>query len=125
MGEVYLVEHVSSGELHAAKVMRARSSTSAAELMGFRQEALALLNVGTHPFLVRFLQLHEQARDTVLLMEYVAPSSGCTTAQDYIIRTQDYTDKILGIWAVQFCVGMEHALRCGLVAHRDPSSLRQ
>jgi serine/threonine-protein kinase len=119
MGEVYLVEDASSGELRAAKVMRARSTASAAELVGFRQEALALLNVGAHPFLVRLFHVHEQARDTVLVMEYVAPSSGCTTAQDYIVRTQDYDDRILGMWAVQFCVGMEHALRCGLAAHRD------
>jgi hypothetical protein len=24
-----------------------------------------------------------------------------------------------GLWAVQFCVGMEHVLRCGVAAHRD------
>lgn len=119
MGEVYLVEHTSSGELRAAKVMRGRTAASAADLVAFRREALALLNVGAHPFLVRLLHVHEQARDTVLVMEYVAPSSGCTTAQDYITRTQDYTDRILGLWAVQFCVGMEHALSCGLAAHRD------
>jgi eukaryotic-like serine/threonine-protein kinase len=119
MGEVYLVEHASSGELRAAKVMRARSSASVADLIGFRQEALALLNVGAHPFFVRLLEVHEQARDTVLVMEYVAPLSGCTTVQDYITRTQDYTDRLLGMWAVQFCVGMEHALSCGVTAHRD------
>lgn len=119
MGEVYLVEHSSSGELHAAKVMRGRAAATAADLVAFRREALALLNVGAHPFLVRLLHVHEQARDTVLVMEYVAPSSGCTTAQDYILRTHDYTDRVLGMWAVQFCVGMEHAMSCGLVAHRD------
>ena len=119
MGEVYLVENTSSGELCAAKVIRARSTASVVDLAGFRQEATALLNVGTHPFIIRFRHLHEQARDTVLIMEYVAPSSGCTTVQDYIIRTQDYTDMIVGMWSVQFCVGMEHALKHGLAVHRD------
>lgn len=86
MGEVYLVEHASSGELRAAKDMRACSGASAAELAGFRQEALVLLNVGAHPFFVQLLEVHEQARDTVLVMEYVAPSSVRTTVQDYITR---------------------------------------
>jgi tetratricopeptide (TPR) repeat protein len=99
--------------------MRARSGASAAELAAFRQEALSVLNVGAHPFLARLFEVHEQGRNTVLVMDYVAPSSGCTTIQDYITRTQDYTDRLLGLWSVQFCVGMEHALKCGLVAHRD------
>jgi serine/threonine protein kinase len=60
-----------------------------------------------------------RVRSTVLVMEYVAPVSGCTTVQDYIARTQDYDDGTIGMWAVQFCVGMEHALGCGVAAHRD------
>ena len=119
MGKVYLVEHSGSGDLRAAKVMRVSSSATGADLVGFRQEALSLLNVGTHPFIVRLFDVREQAKDTVLVMEYVAPVSGCTTVQDYIARTQDYNDRLIGVWAVQFCVGMEHALRCGVAAHRD------
>lgn len=119
MGVVYLVEHSGSGDLRAAKVMRVRSGAPDADLVGFRQEALSLLNVGTHPFVVRLFEVREQARDTVLMMEYVAPVSGCTTVQDYIVRTQDYHDGTIGMWAVQFCVGMEHALGCGMAAHRD------
>src|SRR5690349_4558603 len=56
MGEVYLVEHASSGELRAAKVMRARATATAVEVAGFRHEALALLNVGAHPFFVQLLE---------------------------------------------------------------------
>ena len=119
MGDVYLVEHSGSGDLRAAKVMRVRSSATGADLVGFRQEALSLLNVGTHLFVIRLFDVREQARDTVLVMEYVAPVSGCTTVQDYIARTQDYEDRTIGMWAVQFCVGMEHALGCGVAAHRD------
>jgi tetratricopeptide (TPR) repeat protein len=119
MGEVYLVEHSGSGDLRAAKVMRVRSSATDSDLVGFRQEALSLLNVGTHLFIVRLFEVREQARNTVLLMEYVSPVSGCTTVQDYITRTQDYDDRKIGIWAVQFCVGMERALGSGLAAHRD------
>jgi hypothetical protein len=37
MGEVYLVEHGSSGDLRAIKVMRARDGASGADLVGFRQ----------------------------------------------------------------------------------------
>lgn len=124
MGEVYLVEHLTTGDLRAAKVMRGRATTDTSDLAGFRQEALSLLNVGTHEFLVQLHDLREQGRDTVLLMEYVAPTAGCTNLLDYI-HTQDYSDKLLGIWAVQFCVGMEHAISCGIAAHRDikPSNL--
>jgi tetratricopeptide (TPR) repeat protein len=119
MGEVYLVEHSGSGDLRAAKVMRVRGNATDAALAKFRQEALALLNAGTHPFIVRLFDVRDQARDTVLVMEYVAPISGCTTVEDYIARTQDYDDRIVGVWAVQFCVAMEHALACGMAAHRD------
>jgi tetratricopeptide (TPR) repeat protein len=119
MGEVYLVEHSESGELRAAKVMRPRAIATEAELVGFRQEALSLLNVGAHWFIVRLYDVRADGRDTVLFMEYVAPVSRCTTIQDYIVRTQDYNDHRIGMWAVQFCVGMEHALKCGLAAHRD------
>lgn len=119
MGEVYLVENTSSGDLRAAKVMRTRSSATEAELIGFRREALSLLNVGNHPFVVRLYDVREHGRDTVLLMEYVPPEAGCTTLLDCILRTQDYSDRLIGAWSVQFCVGMEHALACGMVAHRD------
>jgi len=119
MGEVYVVEHTGSGELRAAKVVRARGTATAAELAGFRQEAYSLLNVGSHPFIVQLYDVREQRRDTVLIMEYVAPASGCTMVQDYIARTQDYDDYKIGIWSVQFCVGMEHALGLALEAHRD------
>lgn len=119
MGEVYLVEHSGSGDLRAAKVMRVRGNATDADLAGFRQEALSLLNVGTHPFIVQLFDVRERARETVLVMEYVAPVSGCTTVLDYIAKSQDYNDRTIGVWAVQFCVGMEHALRCGMEAHRD------
>src|SRR5260221_13948276 len=82
MGEVYLVEHSRSRDVRAAKVMRVRSNATAADLVGFRQEALSLMNVGIHPFVVRLFDVREQARDTMLVMEYVAPVSGCTTVQD-------------------------------------------
>lgn len=119
MGEVYLVEHTSSGDLRAAKVMRIRDGATDADLVGFRREALSLLNLGNHPMVVRLYDVREDERDTVLLMEYVAPELDCTTLQDYIARTQDYTDRLIGAWSVEFCVGMEHALACGMAAHRD------
>lgn len=119
MGEVYLVEHAASGELRAAKVMRVRDDATPADLVGFRKEALSLLNVGTHPMIVRLFDVWERGKDIVLLMEYVAPASGCTTLHDFIVRKQDYNDRLLGAWAVEFCVGMEHALAYGMAAHRD------
>lgn len=119
MGEVYLVEHAASGELRAAKVMQVRDDATPADLVGFRQEALSLLNVVTHPMIVKLFDVRERGTDIVLLMEYVAPASGCTTLQDFIVRKQDYNDRLLGSWTVEFCVGMEHALARGMAAHRD------
>jgi serine/threonine protein kinase/Tfp pilus assembly protein PilF len=119
MGEVYLVEEASTGALRAAKVLRARASASLADLQSFRREAVSLLNLGTHPFVIRLYELHDLGRDTLLVMEYVAPDNGCTSLQDFIARTSDYTDSMLGTWAVEFCVGMEHAISAGIEAHRD------
>jgi hypothetical protein len=64
--------------------MRIRSGATDADLVGFRREALSLLNVGNHPFVERLFDVRKQGRDTVPLMEYVAPESGCTTLQDCI-----------------------------------------
>jgi len=119
MGDVYLVEQEGSGNLRAAKVMHARSGASPEHLLRFRQEALSMLRLGTHTFVVQAYEILELGRDTVIVMEYVAPVQGCTSAQDYIVRTQDYNDQTLGIWAVQFCVGMEYALANSIEAHRD------
>ncbi|TWO71455.1 tetratricopeptide repeat protein [Caenimonas sedimenti] len=125
MGEVYLSEDMATGEVRAAKVMRASAQASVGDLLAFRREAMAMLDLGSHPFVVRLHELHERGRDTVLILQYVAPENGCTSLEDYIRRTNDYTDNILGMWAVQFCVGMEHALSHGIHAHRDikPSNL--
>jgi tetratricopeptide (TPR) repeat protein len=125
MGEVYLSEDTSTGEVRAAKVMRASAQASVGDLLAFRREAVAMLELGSHPFIVRLHELHECGRDTVLILQYVAPENGCTSLEDYIRRTNDYTDNTLGMWAVQFCVGMEHALSHGIDAHRDikPSNL--
>lgn len=119
MGEVYLVEHGPSGELRAAKVMRSRAGAEVKNIQLFRQEALALLKLGRHLFHVHLHELRVNGRDTVMVMEYIAPTSGCTTLQDWILRPQDCNNRVIGMWAVQFCVAMEHALACGLVAHRD------
>lgn len=119
MGEVYLVEDQLSGEMRAAKLMRAADGASVEDLQAFRREAMALLNLGTHPFILRLYEVHDRGRDTVLILEYVPPDNGCTSLQEYVTRTTDYTDSLLGVWAVQFCVAMEHALGCGMQAHRD------
>ena len=57
MGQVYLVEHATSGNLRAAKVIGGRDTASETDLIGFRKEAHALLNVGAHPFVVRLFQV--------------------------------------------------------------------
>lgn len=125
MGEVYLTEDTATGDVRAAKVMRASAHASVGDLLAFRREAMAMLDIGNHPFIVRLHELHERGRDTVLILQYVAPENGCTSLEDYIRRASDYNDRILGMWAVQFCVGMEHALSHGIDAHRDikPSNL--
>jgi light-regulated signal transduction histidine kinase (bacteriophytochrome) len=59
MGDVYLVEQEGSGNMRAAKVMRVRSGTTPDHLRKFRQEALSMLRLGAHPFVV---QAHEILR---------------------------------------------------------------
>ena len=119
MGEVYLAENEEIREFRAVKVIRTRTDTSIHHLLAFRREALSMLNLGTHPFVVKLHEIIEVESDTAVVMEYVAPTSGCTSIRDYMERTQDYTDRLLGVWAVQFCVGLEHALAHGMGAHRD------
>jgi tetratricopeptide (TPR) repeat protein len=99
--------------------MRVREGLSPEQLHKFRQEALAMLELGAHPFVVQAYELLELGRDTAIVMEYVPPVQGCTSAQHYIVRTQDYSDRTLGVWAVGLCVGMEHALANSIEAHRD------
>ena len=63
------------------------------------------MNVSNQPFIVQLFDVRERAKDIVLLMEYVAPVSGCTTAQDWIVRKQGYNDRLLGAWAVSVLRG--------------------
>ena len=69
MGEVYLSEDTSTGEVRAAKVMRASAQASVGDLLSFRREAMAMLGLGSHPFIVRLHELHERGRDTVLILQ--------------------------------------------------------
>ena len=50
MGEVYLSEDTLTGEVRAAKVMRASAQASVGDLLAFRREAMAMLDLGSHPF---------------------------------------------------------------------------
>lgn len=54
-------------------------------------------------------------------MDYVPPDeNGLVTLQDHIEHHgRNLTDRIIGVWAIEFCVGMMHAYAKGIKAHRD------
>jgi serine/threonine protein kinase len=87
----------------------------------FRQEALTWVALGRHSFILQAEAVHEFDGRLFVAMDYIAPDeNGLITLQDHIEHYgPNLTDRMIGIWAVEFCHGMTHAYANGIKAHRD------
>ena len=120
-GVVYLVHTRETREVWALKTFRDELLSDAAAREAFKKEALLWVNLEAHPFILAARWVQELSGRLFVVMDYVAPDvHGRVSLADYLARAGGPLDAGRTLkWAVQFCLGMEHAQACGIKCHRD------
>ena len=87
----------------------------------FTKESLLWVNLEEHPHILAARWVSEISGRLFVSMDYIAPDAqGRVNLHDHLATASGPldTNQVLG-WAIQFCLGMEHARACGLECHRD------
>ena len=87
----------------------------------FKKEALLWVNLEEHPFILAAQWAEEFSGRLFVQMDYIAPDDrGRVSLADHLAQAGGPLDanQVLK-WAVQFCLGMEHAQVHGINCHRD------
>jgi serine/threonine protein kinase len=118
MGIVYLVEGRSSEEPFVLKTFQAGPKDSEFSRR-FEKEAMTWVDLGKHPNLVECFWARRYKDQLFVAAEYIWPDlSGRNTLAQHIrsgpVPLEKQTE-----WISQCCFAMRHALKRGLVAHRD------
>jgi serine/threonine protein kinase len=118
-GVVYLVLDNETGELSALKTFRHELLSDGSAKDAFKREALLWVNLDAHPFIVRARFVDFWSGRLFVKMDYVAPDNeGRVSLAHHLALHPLDTNQTLE-WAVQFCLGMEHAVNHGIKCHRD------
>jgi serine/threonine protein kinase len=120
-GVVLLVYSRKTCEVGALKTFRNEFLADPAARQAFKREALTWLNLKRHSFIVPALLVTEDSGRLFVLLEFIAPDAlGRVTLADHLARAGGPLDanQVLR-WAIQFCIGMEHAQAHGVLLHRD------
>lgn len=120
-GLVYLVFVRDIQQVCALKTFRDELLPDPAAREAFKKEALAWVNLEIHPFIIAAGFVDEVSGRLLIAMEPIAPDSqGRVSLTDHLVRSKGplETDLVLK-WALQFCLGIEHALAHGILCHRD------
>ena len=108
-------------ELVALKTFRDEFLGSPAQRKAFEKEARLWVSFGHHAFVLRARGVESFNGRLFLVMEFIAPDEmERVTLMDHI-RSAGAPLPIGRCldWSIQFCWGMEHAVRHGLHCHRD------
>ena len=123
-GVVYavLVPYVPIPEMYylrALKTFRDELFTNSKAKEAFRKEAILWVNLEEHPNILPAKKALEISGRLFVEMEYISPDkNGCVSLADYLgNKNASAIDELP--WAIQFCLGMEHAKSNGLICHRD------
>jgi tetratricopeptide (TPR) repeat protein len=119
-GVVYLVLHRERNELCALKTFRDEFLADACARGAFEKEALLWVRLEEHPFILAAQYVREFSGRLFVAMDYVPPDiEGRVTLNDHLCCGKPLIQERALEWAVQFCVGMEHAINHGIKCHRD------
>ena len=120
-GVVYLVQVRDTGDTLALKTVREELLADPAARATFKKEALLWVNLERHPFVLTAEWVDEASGRLFITMEYVAPDAqGRVTLADHLARAEGPLDTNQTLnWAIQFCLGMEHARAHGIECHCD------
>jgi tetratricopeptide (TPR) repeat protein len=118
-GIVYLVRLRETGGVFALKTFRDELLADPAARQAFKKESLLWVNLETHPFVLAARGVQEVYGRLFVMMDYVAPDShGRVSLGDHVAGDRLDANQVLA-WAIQFCLGMEHAGAQGIQCHRD------
>ena len=120
-GVVYLVYARDFREVCALKTFRDELLANAEAREAFKKEALLWVNLEEHPFILAARWVEEVSGRLFVVMDHVAPDAyGRVSLADHLARAGGPLDASqTPKWAVQFCLGMEHAQTRGIKCHRD------
>ena len=120
-GVVYLAYSRGTKQVCALKTFRDELLADAAAREAFKKEALLWVNLEAHPFILAARWVEEVSGRLFVEMDYVVPDAhGRVSLADHLARAGGVIDAGQPLrWAVQFCLGMEHAQTRGIKCHRD------
>ncbi len=120
-GVVYLAYCRETKGVCALKTFRDELLADAAAREAFKKEALLWVNLEEHPFVLAAQWVEEFSGQLFVEMDYVAPDGYARVSlTDHLARAGGPLDAGQTLkWAVQFCLGMEHAAAHGIRCHRD------
>lgn len=116
---VYLVSQ--QGRVpRALKTFRDELLADAGTREAFHEEALLWVNLEEHAFILAADCVREFSGRLFVEMDYVAPDAeGRVNLQDHLSCGRPFNFERTVEWAIQFCLGMEHANARGVRCHRD------
>jgi serine/threonine protein kinase len=125
MGIVYVVLDHETGDRLAAKTYRDDVLAAQPDLPArFEREALAWINLGSHPNVVKAKYFKRVRGKPLLFLEFVA-GADLGRVLPYLcfpgakVDTACYRLRTILELATQFCDGMLHIAKSGITAHRD------
>ena len=120
-GIVYLVRSRQTSEVFALKTFRDELLADSGAREAFKKEALLWVNLERHPFVLAAMWVDEAFGRLFVTMEYLAPDAqGRVSLGDYFAGTTGPLEMNQTLkWAIQFCLGMEHAQAHGVRCHQD------
>ncbi len=119
-GVVYLVNHLEIRSLYALKTIRAELLADVNARRAFQQEALVWVQLDEHPSILPARWVVEFSDQLFVAMDYVEPDTqGRVNLYDHLRGSHPLSAERILEWAIQFCLGMEHANAHGVKCHRD------
>ena len=120
-GIVHLVRVRGTSDLCALKTFRDELLASPAARTAFQKEALVWVGIEEHPNILTARWVDEFSGRLFVQMDYIRPdAAGRVSLSDHLATATGPLDlnQVLE-WAIQFCLGMEHAKAHGVECHRD------
>ena len=118
-GVVYLVYARDAAEVCALKTFRDELLVDPVARDAFKKECLLWVMLEEHPFILAARWVSVESGRLFVRMDYVAPDAQRrVNLGDHLASVRLNTNQVLE-WAIQFCLGMEHARAQGIESHRD------
>ena len=119
-GVVLLATERDTNELRALKTFRDEFLADPASRDAFKKEALLWVNLEEHPFIVAARWVETFSGRLFVAMDYIAPDAERrVNLADHLRSGKPIRPERAVEWAIQFCMGMEHANAHGIRCHRD------